>query len=221
MLRLLVLDDETVTGLGIAEVLRTAGFTVLASVETTAAAVELARSDSPDVIVSDVMLQGRPSGLDLPEMLAAAGIASVPIVYLSSYDSPFFVDRAREAGAAGYLVKTVPLATLVGAIEAAAAGQTVFPARPSGERRPSDEELRLMTLLAAGFSSGEIAVRMSCTEKAIDRRLARLYGRYGARGRAHLSVIALDRGWVSRSEVDDASASPPRPEDSSPDRSRH
>lgn len=220
MLRLLVLDDETVIGLGIAEILRTAGFEVLASVETVDAAVSRARLDSPDVIVCDVMLRGRPEGLDLPEKLAAAGITSVPVVFLSSYDSPYFVDRAREAGAAGYLAKTVPLASLVRAIEGAATGQTAFPASHTGERRPSDTELHLMTLLAAGFSSGEIAVRMDCTEKAVDGRLARLYGRYGARGRAHLSVIALESGWISRSEVDAASASPPRPEDKSPDRLR-
>jgi DNA-binding NarL/FixJ family response regulator len=207
MLRLLVLDDETLIGLGIAEILRTAGFEVLASVETVTAAVGRARLDPPDVIVSDVMLQGRPSGLDLPEKLIAAGITSVPIVYLSSYDSPYFVDRAREAGAAGYLAKTVPLASLVRAIEGAAAGQTTFAAHGPSERQPSTEELRIMSLLAAGFSSGEIALRMGCTEKAIDRRLARLYERYRARSRVHLSVLALDRGWTSRAQVDEASGS--------------
>lgn len=218
MLRLLVLDDGTVTGLGIAEVLQTTGFEVLASVQTVTSAVGWVRLDHPDVIVSDVMLQGRAEGLDLPGALATAGLAPVPVVFLSSYDSPYFVDRARQAGAAGYLTKTVPLASLVRAIEAAAAGLTTFPAQGHGERHPSAEELRIISLLAAGYSSGEIALRLNVTRKAIDRRLTRLYERYDAKGRAHLSVMAVERGWIDRAQVEDASDSPPvPPETTEPD----
>ncbi len=88
------------------------------------------------------MLNGRPEGLDLPAALAAEGLASIPVVFLSSYDSPYFVNRAREAGAAGYLAKTASLATLVSGIETAAAGLRTFPDRAlaSGNPRPRNSE---------------------------------------------------------------------------------
>ncbi len=193
VLRLLVLDDESITGLGIAELLRGAGFSIVASVQTTSAAIAACRTDRPDVVVSDVMLDGRPSGLELPRLLADEGLDAIRVIYLSSYVATYFVGRAREAGAAGYLLKSMPLKGLVGAIEAAACGQSSFPVRLPIERRPSEEELMLITLLAAGFTSGEVAARTRHTEKAVEMRLARLYERYGARGRTHLAVVALQR----------------------------
>ena len=127
VLRLLVLDDESITGLGIAELLRGAGFSIVASVQTTSAAIAACRTDRPDVVVSDVMLDGRPSGLELPRLLADEGLDAIRVIYLSSYVATYFVGRAREAGAAGYLLKSMPLKGLVGAIRGRSLRPVQFP----------------------------------------------------------------------------------------------
>ena len=209
VMRILVVDDEPVTGLGITELLRQADFEVVDTVASVTWAVERVRSTAPDLIVCDVMIEGQPQGLEMRAMLAAAGLESVPVLHLSSYDLPSYVQRARDAGAMGYLPKTASLSTLERAVRMAVDGKSVFPGPRPTERIPSGQEIGIMRLVAAGFTSNEIGMRTGSTEKSVDKYLERLFARYRARSRAHLAVIALEQGWITRADVDDASKSTP------------
>ena len=168
--------------------------------------VRIVRSQAPDVIVSDVMFHGRPDGLDLPAMLAAANLGAIPVLFLSSYDMPYFIQRARDAGAVGYLPKTSKVSTLVHAIGLAAAGQTTFPARMQGARRPSAREIEVMRLVAAGLTNSQIGSRLGLSARTVDGHLLRLCTRYVASGRVQLVVLAIQNGWVAPRAMDESSS---------------
>jgi hypothetical protein len=74
------------------------------------------------------------------------------IVVLTAYDYPQYADAAGRLGAAGFVLKTAPLAEIVDAIRAAAAGGRALPA-PTPElepARPTARELDVLRLLVDG-----------------------------------------------------------------------
>ncbi|MBX3029540.1 MAG: response regulator transcription factor [Chloroflexi bacterium] len=196
MIRVLVVDDETIVGQGIRAILEAAGVTVVATTTVVSHAVTLAASAEPSLIVSDVMFDERPAGLDLPDALRAAGLGHIPVLFLSSWDVPYYVRRARDAGAAGYLPKDASLPALVRAIESAAAGQTTFPIRGIAGEPPSERDLRFMELLAAGRTSEQMAGVMGLSPRTVEGIIMRLARHHGAVSRTQLVALAIRNGWI-------------------------
>lgn len=204
MMRVLVVDDETVVGLGIRAILEAAGYEVVATTADVREAVAIARSIKPEVIVSDVMFDTRPLGLELPSMLAAASLGDIPVLFLSSWDMPYLVKQARENGAAGYLSKTADLETLIRGVESAAAGvETTFP-NDTAERPPTPREIQIMVLVAEGLTSGEIGQRLGLSTRTVEGYVLRLTTRYGVVSRAHLVATAMRKGWITLGRAEGA-----------------
>ena len=153
----------------------------------------------PDVVVCDVELGGNVDGLRLLEQY---GARPRPIfLMLSAYDYPSLFRAAHERGAAGYLLKTAELDDVVGAIELVAKGSTVFTTADmrrvhEAPRRPSDREIQVLGLVAAGATTGEISQQLVLSLKTVESHLRRLFDRYGAMNRTELAVLALREGWI-------------------------
>jgi DNA-binding NarL/FixJ family response regulator len=201
MTRIIIVDDESVTGQGIAALLDRTGVEVAGVERTPDTAVTLARRVSPDVIVCDVMFGRHPLGLELPGMLRSAGV-DVPVIYLSSWDMPYLVRRAREAGAMGYVSKLAGPARLRSAIEGAATGRAVFPRQDIEERGPSARELDVVRHVAAGLSSPAIANALGLSTRTVEGYLLHLYTRYGIPDRTRLATLALERGWITLGDLE-------------------
>ena len=76
----------------------------------------------PDVMLLDIRM-GAEGGLDV---LAGEGGGQTAIVLLTAYDYPQYEDAAMSLGAAGFVVKSAPVADLVAAVRHAATGALVF-----------------------------------------------------------------------------------------------
>jgi response regulator NasT len=117
-LRILVAEDETIIRLDLKELLERAGFAVCAEARDGHEAVELARSEAPDLAIMDVRMPR------LDRIEAARAILEerpIPIVMLTAYGQQELVARAVEAGVFGYLVKPFREQDLLPAIETARA----------------------------------------------------------------------------------------------------
>src|SRR3954465_6933169 len=117
-MRILVAEDETIIRLDLRELLERAGFDVCAEAKDGVEAVELARSERPDLAVLDVKMP-RLDGIG-----AARGILDerpIPIVMLTAYGQDELVSRAVEVGVFGYLVKPFREQALLPAIHTARA----------------------------------------------------------------------------------------------------
>ena len=117
-MRVLVAEDETLIRLDLKEILERAGFDVCAEARDGAEAVELARSERPDLAVLDVKMP------DLDGIEAARRILeerAIPIVMVTAYGQDELVSRAVEAGVFGYIVKPFRESDLLPAIRAARA----------------------------------------------------------------------------------------------------
>jgi two-component system, response regulator PdtaR len=116
--RVLIAEDETIIRLDLKELLERAGFEVCAEARDGAEAVELARSEEPDVAVLDVKMP-RLDGIEAARRILDE--RPIPIVMLTAYGQEELVSRAVEAGVFGYLVKPFREQDLVPAIRAARA----------------------------------------------------------------------------------------------------
>jgi two-component system, response regulator PdtaR len=118
MTRVLIAEDETIIRLDLAEMLARAGFDVCGEARDGVEAVELARSQGPDVAVLDVKMP-RLDGIEAARRILDE--RPIPIVMLTAYGQDELVSRAVEAGVFGYLVKPFRESDLVPAIETARA----------------------------------------------------------------------------------------------------
>jgi response regulator NasT len=116
--RILIAEDETIIRLDLRELLERAGFEVCAEARDGEEAVELARSERPDVAVLDVKMP-RLDGIEAARRILDD--RPIPIVIVTAYGEQELVARAVEAGVFGYLVKPFRETDLLPAIQTAQA----------------------------------------------------------------------------------------------------
>ncbi len=193
-IRVALVDDHPLVGQGIASLLaREADLEVVAIAATLPEAAELlAQSDPPDVLLLDVRL-GEESGLDL---LAVTRSGTTGVIVLTAYDYPPYLAAAHRLGAAGFVVKSAPLAILLDAIRRVASGGLAFDRRPGDVVSLTPRERSVLTLLLDGRTNDEIAAELRITTRTVEAHLARLFERAGAASRTQLATRALREGWL-------------------------
>lgn len=100
--RVLVAEDEALIRLDLAEMLTEQGYDVVGQVGDGQAAVDAARELKPDLVVMDVQMPEM-DGISAAEIISGEKIAAV--VLLTAFSQRDLIDRAREAGVMGYVVK--------------------------------------------------------------------------------------------------------------------
>ena len=116
--KVLVAEDEALIRLDLVELLTDEGFEVIGQAADGNEAVKLARELEPDVIIMDIKMPGL-DGITAAEALGEERIA--PIVMLTAFSQRDLVERARDAGVMGYLVKPFGPTEVVPTIEMAIA----------------------------------------------------------------------------------------------------
>lgn len=103
-MRVLIADDEAVIRMGLRTMLEDKGHKVVAAATDGASAIEMMRTERPDVILLDIKMPG------MDGLTAARKIMQerpTPVVMLTAYSQRELVNEAREASVFGYLVKPV------------------------------------------------------------------------------------------------------------------
>lgn len=115
-LRILIADDESIIRLDLKKTLESMGHKVVAEASDGQRAIELARNTEIDLAILDIKMP-EVDGLDVAKVLTDEKIA--PVLLLTAYSQRDLIDRAKEAGVFGYLVKPFKEPDLVPAIEIA------------------------------------------------------------------------------------------------------
>ena len=116
--RVLIADDDPLIRMDLAEMLAEEGFEVVGQVGDGERAAALAITLRPDLVIMDVKMPGK-DGIQAAAEIAAAQIA--PVIILTAFSERDLIRRALDAGAMAYLAKPFSKATLLPAIELAAA----------------------------------------------------------------------------------------------------
>jgi two-component system, response regulator PdtaR len=100
--RILLAEDETITRMDLKEMLENLGYAVIGEAGDGQAAINLARSLQPDLVLMDIKMPGV-DGISAAQTLTEEHLT--PVLLLTAYNDKEFVDRAVDAGVMGYLVK--------------------------------------------------------------------------------------------------------------------
>ncbi len=201
-IRLAIVDDHPVVRDGTAGLFAAQAEMEVVGVGATLeeARAMLAAADPPDVLLLDIQL-GSESGLTLladgEGGRAEAGARRTAIVLLTAFDYPQYAAAALQLGAAGFVVKTAPIAELMAAVKAAASGRLAFDERARGRvERLTGRELEIARLATAGRSNDEIGRSLGIATKTVEAHLGRLYARFDVASRTELAARALREGWL-------------------------
>jgi response regulator NasT len=112
--RIIIADDESLIRLDLREMLTHLGYDVIGEAGDGRSALDLARRLQPDLVIMDIKMP-EVDGIAAAEELTRAKIA--PVVLLTAYSDQGLVERAKEAGVVGYVVKPFRETELLPVIE--------------------------------------------------------------------------------------------------------
>ncbi|HHB89719.1 MAG TPA: response regulator [Anaerolineae bacterium] len=168
--RIIIADDESLIRRDLREMLEEQGYLVIGEASDGRTAVELARKLKPDLVIMDIRFEGDDfDGIDAARVLTAEDIA--PVLLLSAYSQRDLVERAKEAGVVGYLIKPFSEADLAPAIETALERFREFRAI---KKQAADLKKALETRKAVDRAKGLLMDKEGMTEAEAFRRIQKL-----------------------------------------------
>jgi DNA-binding NarL/FixJ family response regulator len=202
-IRLVIVDDHPVVRDGLRGMLESQpDFEVVGEASDGEAAVQMANSLSPEVVLMDLRMPVMDGVTALREIKGSN--PQIQVLVLTTYDSDADILPAIEAGASGYLLKDSSREELYTAIRAAAQGETVLAPkvaarlvgrmRAPAEERLSSRELEVLQLVAEGDSNSEIAGRLHISQATVKSHLIHIFGKLGVSDRTAAVTVALRRG---------------------------
>jgi DNA-binding NarL/FixJ family response regulator len=208
-------DDQRVVREGLVLMLGLIdGIEVIGAGADGAQAVDLVRSEKPDVLLVDLRMPGT-DGVQATRQVRALPNPPAVVVLTTMDDQPSIV-AALQAGAIGYLTKDADATTIGEAVRAAAAGRSVMdgavqarlvaavPGAADTEQQVTAEslsgltsrEVEVLSLVAQGRSNREIARLLVVTEATVKTHINHLLAKIGVRDRAAAVAYAYRHGLV-------------------------
>ena len=213
MINVLIADDQSLVRTGFKMILDAEpDIEVVGEAGDGAAAVTMARTLRPDVVLMDVRMPGT-DGITAAGQVTA-GLPGTRVLILTTFDLDDYVHAGLRAGASGFLLKDVPAPDLVTAIRTVAAGDSVLspgatrrlierfgpllaapaPAATDALAALTSREREVFGLVAQGRSNREIADTLYLSEGTVKIHVSRLLGKLGLRDRVHAVILAYEAG---------------------------
>jgi DNA-binding NarL/FixJ family response regulator len=217
MIRVLIVDDQTIVRAGFAALLAAQpDIDVVGECGDGREAVRLAQTHRPDVVLMDIRMP-KMDGIDATKrILADPCCGSTRVLMLTTFDVDEYVYEALSAGASGFLLKDSTAAELVAAVRVVARGDALLAPQVTGrlirefarQRRDRPKpapalatltarETEVLQLVAGGLSNAEIAARLVVSEHTVKTHVARVFTKLGLRDRAQAVVLAYESGLVT------------------------
>ncbi|MFB9611892.1 response regulator [Kutzneria kofuensis] len=206
----MVVDDHPMWRAGVARDLQERGFEVVATASDAAAAVRIAGTVRPDVVLMDLNL-GAQTGVEATQQIVATR-PETRVLVLSASGEHEDVLEAVKAGASGYLLKSASVEELVDAVNRTAEGAAVFTAglaglvlgeyrrmaaQPAGaEPTPelTDRETEVLRLVAKGMTSRQIATRLGISHRTVENHVQSTLRKLQLHNRVELARYAIEHG---------------------------
>ena len=200
-IRVLLAEDQRMVLGALAALLELEGdITVVGRAETGEEALRLAVEQVPDVVLTDIEMPGM-SGLEVAERVRASGRKAPRVIILTTFARSGYLRRALEAGAAGYLLKDAPAASLADAVRRVhAGGRAIDPELAAeawgGEDPLTDRERQVLRFADEGLTSADISRRLHLSEGTVRNYLSEAVSKVGAVNRVQAARLARERGWL-------------------------
>jgi DNA-binding NarL/FixJ family response regulator len=199
-IRILAADDHPLLREGIASVIKSQpDMLLVAEASSGGEAIRLFREERPDVTLMELRLPDL-SGIDTIIAIRAE-FSEARIVLLSTFGGDAEIQSALQAGAWGYMLKSMPPPELVEVIRKVHAGKRTLPPALAVRlaEHLSDEALTLRELQVLGHVAGgnrnrDIGQRLRISEGTVKRHMKSIMQKLGADNRTKAIAIAARRG---------------------------
>ena len=210
-MRVLLVDDHPVVRAGLKALLESTGrVDVVGEASSGEEAVDKSRALQPDIVIMDLAMPGM-DGIRATRQITDLGMETKVLV-LTVHDEDEFLQLALDAGAAGFLNKSVADTDLMGALEALVRGHSYLPRKAASllarQRRRSassrgvepnvlsPRELAVIEWYARGFTATETGRKMFLSPKTVEGYLARAKSKLGLKSRQEIVRFALETGLL-------------------------
>ena len=201
-IRILSVDDHELLRDGIAVIIENQPDMLLAAQAATGhEAIQQFRQHRPDVTLMDLRLPDI-SGIDALIAIRTE-YPDACVVMLTTFEGDVEIQRALEAGARGYLLKTTPAKELVEAIRQAHAGKKRIPAEVAahlaehmGEEALTPREVEVLRHLAGGNRNRDIGDQLFISEETVKVHIKHIMEKLGASDRTQAVAIGVRRGII-------------------------
>lgn len=202
--KLLLVDDHPLVRDGVRVRLEAVPhFEVVGEAGDAEAALQAARTLSPDLALMDIGMRGM-NGIALTERFAEE-FPEIAVLVLSMHDNLEYVRQVMRAGARGYVLKDAPASELVEAIDAVLAGRPFYSAQlamrmaeqavmPTPVEALTPRERDILDGIAKGYANKRIADELGLSVRTVESHRLNLKRKLGIEGQAELVKFAVELG---------------------------
>ncbi len=200
-MKIVIIDDDSIVLVSLKTIIEASGIEVLAAGKNGTEAVELYEKYRPDILLSDIRMEGM-DGITAAEKILNK-YEEAKILFLTTFSDDEYVVNALKCGAKGYILKQ-DFEGIVPALQAVYSGQSVFGGEivnklPSinakdcreekfAEKGISEKEYEMVELVAQGLSNKEIAESLFLSEGTVRNYLSNILDKLDLRDRTQLVV---------------------------------
>jgi NarL family two-component system response regulator LiaR len=212
-IKVLLADDHSLFREGLRSLLEEQNdIKIVGEAEDGLETIRLVQQLRPTVILMDINMPVV-DGVEATRMILKEA-PSIGIVILTMYPQDEYVFQALKAGAKAYLLKDTPSKKLLNVIRTVHAGEAVMDAelttRLLGEFRRmankeeesptfqtlTDQELRILTMVAEGASNKDIAIDLALSERTIKNYMSLIFQKLQVNNRTEAAIRAMRDGLV-------------------------
>jgi DNA-binding NarL/FixJ family response regulator len=201
-IRIFSIDDHPLMREGIAAIIKNEpDMLLVAEASNGREAIEGFREHRPDITLMDLRLPDI-SGIDAMVAIRTE-FPDARIIMLTTFEGDVEMRRALQAGAVGYMLKTMPRRQLVEMIRRVHAGKKHIPpeiaahlAEHMGEEFLSKREVDVLQNIAGGNRNGDIAALLFISEETVKGHVKHIMEKLGASDRTEAVAIGIRRGII-------------------------
>jgi two-component system, NarL family, response regulator DevR len=211
-MRIMIVDDHEIVRAGLKAILADdPEFEVVAESGSAERITQLAHRVQPDVVLLDARLPGV-SGAEACRQLVTAN-PDIAVLIVSTYSDDRLVEECIRAGAKGYVIKDIERLSLKESIRAVHGGggavSPVIAAKVLNRLRTQEElasaepasplsegQLKILRLIAAGFTNREIASRVQLSENTVKSHIQEIFRKLDVGNRVEAALKASTEGWL-------------------------
>lgn len=201
-IRILCVDDHPLVREGLAAVINSQpDMLLLGQASNVQEALREFRRGQPDVTLMDVRLPGE-SGIDAVAAIRQE-FPEARLIMLTTFEGDVEIQRALQAGARAYLLKSMPPKDLLAAIRQVHTGKKQIPpqvaarlAEHLSDDKLTGREIEVLREIAGGNRNRDIAEKLFITEETVKVHIKHIMEKLGANDRTQAVAIGLRRGII-------------------------